>query len=195
MKDINSIYDLIDSESFRQRPGMYIGKKFVTVLRTFMIGYDYCEEINQISTKDTSPPFWLFMYYVAKATNQTLSGYNWDGMLLNKYRGDESKAFDKFLFLFDNFRKITPIETKIFEPNESQLEHFNSQKTTSWTIINKNQIPEKAASKIVLTDYSSTLGCSLSHERKEYPRTDYFETQEIAIRSVIEKYGESTKFK
>ncbi len=52
-----SIFELIDSESFRKRTAMYIGEKSISNLRIFMDGYQACELFNEINAKETKSPF------------------------------------------------------------------------------------------------------------------------------------------
>ena len=56
-----SIFELIASENFRKRPGLYIGGNSILKLRLFMNGYEICELFNGIKPINTKPPFWLFL--------------------------------------------------------------------------------------------------------------------------------------
>lgn len=116
------------------------------------------------------------MYFVARKTNQVLQSLNWDGMLLNKHLGDESKAFDEFFALLDKFRKIKPIEI-----TEFGIEAF------------QDNLREKVEFKIYLVDYGRELGCTVYYQKNEDLIKDYFETQEDAMQMLKSKYGDTLR--
>ncbi len=78
-----------------------------------MYGYRLCEELNNIDSKDTSPPFYMFMHYVNQKYNLEISSCNWNGIILNRFEGNEQKAFDEFFILFDEFKLMKESEINI----------------------------------------------------------------------------------
>ena len=122
-----SIFELIDSESFRKRIAMYIGEKSISNLRIFMDGYQACELFNEINAKGTKPPFWIFFNWICKYYNHSGSYYSWDGIILQNCDNDEEKALETFLLRFDEFRKIKPLKLITAKVSKSEINFFNSQ--------------------------------------------------------------------
>jgi hypothetical protein len=99
----NSIFELIDTESFRQRPGMYLGQKNIDLLNAFIDGYQYAIEAFEISDfkslKFKKFRIWVLAYYKA---GQYTGG--WKDIILEKCNGDRQKAVDTFFDLYDHFK-------------------------------------------------------------------------------------------
>ena len=191
-----SIFELIDSESFRKRTAMYIGEKSISNLRIFMDGYQACELFNKINAKETKPPFWIFFNWICKYYNHSGSYYSWDGIILQNCDNDEEKALETFLLRFDEFRKIKPLKLITAKVSKSEINFFNSHEGIRWRMIDGEGIRIGPADNLFIVEYDNNLGCS-SHHRKENKgiNSDYFESIENAIKDAEREYGKSLNWK
>lgn len=184
-----SIFELIDSQSFRKRPAMYLGKKSISYLKTFMDGYDFCLFTINSSEQETTPPFWTFLRYVERKTNQLYSSYNWNGLILNKNNGNEEKALDHFFELFDTFRKIEIKKIYSIELNEENKSHFRRQKYEYFTNIDGELIKhfKKPLDNITYYDLGREIGIASITEHIIYDNID------TVMNQLKEKYGPNIK--
>lgn len=102
--DIYGIIDII-----RQNPVMYIGKKSISQLNAFLMGFSACESYNHLADHTRLMPldFWYMNEYVAHRYNDNYSSnVGWAYIILQQCGGDEEKALDKFFDLYDEFRAV-----------------------------------------------------------------------------------------
>lgn len=100
------IYDILDR--VRERPALFVGKKRLTLLKSFLEGATFSAYMLGIDSgyDDFSPiPFRFFNDYVAKYYNyEATSG--WGDMILSKTNGENETGVDAFYTLLDSFRSI-----------------------------------------------------------------------------------------
>lgn len=100
-------YDVI--KEVRERPGMYMGSKSLTVLEAFLSGFSYALQKQGLDTEDiglSQIPFHYFNDFVAAYYNYSESTSGWKNMILNKNNNDEEVSFDVFYKLFYKFYSI-----------------------------------------------------------------------------------------
>lgn len=139
---------------------MWLGKKSITVLKTFIDGYVTCEGFNEISAA-LVPPFHLFLPWVQMIYNHDGSYYNWDGIILQNSDNDEAKAFEKFLELFDEFRKLklNVISAAINDADSINFSFTKSYQET-WSI-KRDKNP--ASDELFIVEYDKKLGYTIYH--------------------------------
>lgn len=97
-------------ERMRERPGVWLGKKSISLLNVFLYGYgaaemDYNIRIEQ--RQQLLPLSWWFMHEFAKIKcNEYESTAGWCNIILNHCGGEEEAALDKFYEFFDEFRLL-----------------------------------------------------------------------------------------
>lgn len=96
------ISDLIVSESFRKRPGMYIGENSISLLKAFLDGIAYAIDVNKIDPKEDLN-LEGFNDWVAKKYNYFESTAGWKNIILNENNQDEEKSLKEFFKLYDQF--------------------------------------------------------------------------------------------
>jgi len=94
---MESVYEMF--EDLRQRPGMYLGKKSITLLDVYFGGYIH-DEFKSNPNYHTS--FFGFTDFVRKYHNGSLSK-GWPTLILDAVNGNEEKAVDLFYELLDEF--------------------------------------------------------------------------------------------
>jgi hypothetical protein len=98
-----SIFDLIDLESFRLRPGMYLQIKSIDVLRAFIDGYQYA--LDSYKVKDEkNERFEKFREWVLEYYSRPQYTGGWNHIILENCKGDQEKSVDKFFELYDKFK-------------------------------------------------------------------------------------------
>lgn len=165
---MKTIYDLIDAESFRKRPAMWLGKKSITVLKTFIGGYETCEQFNDINPVLT-PPFRLFLPWVQRLYNHNGSYYNWDGILLQKSANDEEKALDNFFELFDKFRALKATTIAAADISGAAAACFLTPKDANELFAAQTigEFRYPVADKLFIVEYDKESGCTVYHQANE----------------------------
>lgn len=166
---INTILELIDSENFRKRPNMYLGKNSITRLRIFMLGYETCEQFNSLNSKDSIPSFNLFYNWICKYYKETGS-YNWDGIILKNCNDDEELALETFFLRYDEFKSHKPIKIMNCKLDDLKNELF-------------------------LIQYTKGFGSTLNHvSGKINMYQQYYETEEEALSAANFKHQRELKW-
>lgn len=98
-----SIFELIDTKSFRLRPGMYLGQKSIDVLNAVIDGYCYALDSYKITDK-RSEEFEKFREWVIKYYSRRQYTGGWKHLILEDCKGDQQKSVDKFFELYDKFK-------------------------------------------------------------------------------------------
>jgi hypothetical protein len=99
-----SIFDLIDLEGFRLRPGMYLGLKNIDVLNAFIDGYQYALESYNVKD-EKSIKFEEFRGWVLGEYARPQYTGGWKHIILEDCQEDQGKSMDKFFELYDRFKK------------------------------------------------------------------------------------------
>lgn len=194
-KKPKTIFELLDYDQFRKRTAMYIGERSISKLRLFMIGYEMCENFNEIKSKDTTPPFWLFFQWVCKYYNHSGSYYNWDGIILQNCGNDEAKALDTFFERFDEFRNYKPIKIISAKITNFELNFFHSHEGMRWTVKDGERIREKPAEILYVVEYDKGFGSTIHHFRNERQiHSDYKSSIKNAIGEAEREYGKGLKW-
>jgi hypothetical protein len=98
-----SIFELIDTEGFRLRPGMYLGEKSIDVLEAFIDGYQYALDSFEI-TDERNTEFEKFRGWVIKYYERGQYSGGWKHLILEDCKGDQQKSIDRFFDLYDKFK-------------------------------------------------------------------------------------------
>lgn len=98
----NSIYQIL--YAINMRPQMYFGRKSLMDLSHFLLGFEYALEFSQ-SKFNTGKFFSEFEFWsLQKLIGKDESPYRLVGILLQKCKNDEEKAFDLFFALLEEFK-------------------------------------------------------------------------------------------
>jgi hypothetical protein len=82
-------------EKIKDRPGMYIGKSSITILRHFLVGYEFARtELGVELSKEEADFYEHFHAWIEKYFNVRTSN-SWANIIL-LFTGDETKAFNCF---------------------------------------------------------------------------------------------------
>ena len=83
-------------KEIKEQPAIYIGKKSLDRLASFLAGYSYCMYKQQNLSCETLPGFQEFIseYFKIKYA------YNWSNIIIMNFKNDE-EAFDIFYTLLD----------------------------------------------------------------------------------------------
>ena len=95
MANWNNAREVIESERFRKRPGMYFGSNSILHFRSF---YDGMIEFSE------SDPLRGFNEWVAEHYNWPESTVGWANIILKECGGDEDNALKTFFELYDAFK-------------------------------------------------------------------------------------------
>lgn len=159
-----SIYDLFDLEQFRKRPAMYMGSGSITVLRTYVHGYFYAIDANDIEIEDPVR-FEEFHDWVADYFGWRESTAGWANIILHECDGDEQGGLQTFFELYDQFKKRDlskrPMRTTRALPNRHDIEELNNILASS--IKNNKAITIRIYSGIPGTALQIHQSGSMSH--------------------------------
>lgn len=98
----SSIFDLLESENFRKRPGMYLAFPTISILFGFITGYFYAVDANDVTLEDMDK-LNGFNDFVANHYRWPESMAGWRNIILKESGGDEEKAFTTFFELYDGY--------------------------------------------------------------------------------------------
>ena len=104
------LYEML--QEIKKRPGMYLGKRSITRLRSFLDGYMGAREDLGLPRTEQEKEFNEFQEWIQQRFNIT-SSHGWDSIILF-YSADERDALDKFFELFEKFRNgESPLPHKV----------------------------------------------------------------------------------
>ena len=193
MKDLKSIFDLIDYEQFRKIPELFLIEKSISRLKTFMSGYFACEDFNQIKA-DSKPPFWLFFHYVCKFYNHNGSYHNWDGIILQNCNNDKKKALEEFFKRFDEFRKIQPLKGLISNINSESLKFYNSRMEKIEFEVD-TKLGREVVDQFIIIKYDHDFGCEIYYlNEKQKVRPFFYRTIDETFQHFEREYGNSLEW-
>ena len=102
--DLKNYKDLVDLllGPVRERPGMYLREKKISLMPTFIIGYMMCCAQNDLRDRYFDDPGftqWLEDKHNFERTS------SWTTPFLNKAKGDEAKALDIYFSYLEEYSK------------------------------------------------------------------------------------------
>ena len=123
-----SIYDI--TERIGQRPEIYLGGKYIVLLKTFLDGYRACELDNGNYTNGSYRLFPLnfsnIQDFVCLKTN-IYSAEGWDRILM-RLCGSQESAFDKFFEIYGEFINLRMSRGWRAELLRDNIAHNNSMR-------------------------------------------------------------------
>lgn len=96
---MSDLYDLI--QKIQKRPSMYLGKPYISNLRSCLSGYILARRELRIPQTQQEREFVEFQGWIQKKFNIS-TGQSWDNIILF-YSEDERTALNKFFELFQEF--------------------------------------------------------------------------------------------
>lgn len=99
---MSGIYEAL--EKIKSRPGMYIGKPYVSILRHFLVGYQFARDEMETELTEEEIDFyehfqdWLQQRFNVRTNN------SWANIIL-LFSRDEKDGFDCFFKLLDEFKQ------------------------------------------------------------------------------------------
>ncbi len=194
---INNIFELI--EFIQKRPGMYIGNNTITSMETFLNGYIFASDINNLNL-DIYPKFWYFHEWVKEHYNWFESTAGWKNIILAESNNDEEKALNVFFELIAKFKEIKPISVKyIYLENENITFYLSELLKESKS--NQFSLPPlyKNAEKVILVEHSQNFGISVFiTSQQEILGLDWrerFKSTQKAINFINKLFNINRKFK
>ena len=123
-----SIYDI--TERIGQRPEIYLGGKYIILLKTFLDGYRACELDNGNYTNGSYRLFPLGFtnlqdFICLKTNNYSADG--WDRILM-RLCGSQESAFDKFFEIYEQFINLRMSRGWRAELVRDNIAHNNSMR-------------------------------------------------------------------
>ncbi|MBR1592688.1 MAG: hypothetical protein IJ666_06740 [Ruminococcus sp.] len=123
-----SIYDI--TERIGLRPDIYLGGKYIILLKSFLDGYRACELDSGSYRKESFRLFPLdfgnIRDFISLKTN-AYSSESWDRLLMRLY-GSQEAAFDKFFEIFAQFRDLRMSRGWRAELVQDNIDHNNSMR-------------------------------------------------------------------
>ncbi len=104
---IQNIYNLLDSELFRDKIEMYIGDRTLSSLANFLNGAFFTLKLYEINRDNHEPDFDKFHDWVAEYYNWKESTSGWKNIILKESNNDEKSAIDEFFKIYDKFKSFT----------------------------------------------------------------------------------------
>jgi hypothetical protein len=103
LKEVDlSVFQLLDL--IRKRPGIFLdGDLSIKRIRSFLVGYEAGLGSQRLALRDYRL-FDRFKPWVAAQLGYTASTKGWCNMILETCGNDETKAYDRFFELVDQFR-------------------------------------------------------------------------------------------
>jgi hypothetical protein len=104
------LYEML--QEIKKRPGMYLGKRSISRLRSFLDGYMGAREDLGLPRTEQEREFNGFQEWIQERFSIT-SSHGWDSIILF-YSADERDALDKFFELFEKFQNgESPLPHKV----------------------------------------------------------------------------------
>ncbi|WP_016953515.1 hypothetical protein [Anabaena sp. PCC 7108] len=120
---MGGIYEVL--QKIKDRPGMYIGKSSITVLRHFLVGYKFARSELGLELKPEDADFyenfqpWIQRHFNVKTSN------SWANIIL-LFTRDEKDALSCFFRLLEEFKQRdknleTEPKNKVFDLDHEEL--------------------------------------------------------------------------
>ena len=105
--EIKDIYDLLFV--IELRPAMFLGKVSITLLRTFLDGFDFSSNLSNSTFdwknfKNYEPSAGFQGWVSIKLVNKKETAMGWNNIILEQTKKDEEKAFYLFFSLLEEFK-------------------------------------------------------------------------------------------
>ena len=123
---MTDIYELM--QRIKTRPGMYLGKPYVTRLKAFLDGYIGARNDLGFPLKEQEETLNKFQQWIQSRFNIT-SSQSWADIILF-YSVDESEALNKFFELFEKFQHEESTITGKFVKEKLREQTANLSKET-----------------------------------------------------------------
>lgn len=178
------IYELL--ERIKPRPGMYLGKKSITLLKAFISGYYFARQTNNVAILEEIPPFGKFHDWIARYYNWESSTAGWNNIILQEL-GDEAKALDVFFELLELFKQRLPIlKHRVFLSSQ----HTSTRVVRRYRYVNGEKIELSPPQEIRIVQYTTDSGFYLFQISQEWGASEegYFETEELAMEQVYKEF-------
>jgi hypothetical protein len=182
---VMNIYSIL--EIIEEKPAMYMGKKSITYMNTFIHGCLTALSFNNIEEED--PPFGHFTNWVARKYKRKFPfgepTIGWENIILQRVK-DEVKAVDEFYRLLRIFKKRVPTEKKhIFLTSDHKPTELIR------VFMKGKELPISIPAQMKIVQYSSDKGFYLYYIQQSGKRTNdqYFETEEEAIEKAYKEFG------
>ncbi|HEY9852995.1 MAG TPA: hypothetical protein V6D28_26220 [Leptolyngbyaceae cyanobacterium] len=99
---MSGIYEAL--EKIKSRPGMYIGKPYLSILRHFFVGYQFARDEMKIElTEEESDFYEHFQDWIQQRFNVRTNN-SWANIIL-LFSRDEKDGFECFFKLLDEFKQ------------------------------------------------------------------------------------------
>ncbi|MEH2280886.1 MAG: hypothetical protein V7K90_06010 [Nostoc sp.] len=181
---MNNIYDIL--AMIRTRPGMYLGQRSLTALRSFLDGYFFAIGKNGILIEEENPPFSQFHDWVARYYKWNESTAGWKNIILREV-GDEAKACDVFFELLELFKQRFPVLKYRVSLNQNHKSTGAIYRRICIDGIEKDLDPPKEIRIVQYTTDSGFYRFDVS-QAGEISEIGYFETEELAMEEVKREF-------
>ncbi|MHC0063625.1 hypothetical protein ACWATR_11950 [Nostoc sp. UIC 10890] len=181
---MKNIYDIL--AMIRTRPGMYLGQRSLTALRSFIDGYFFAIGQNGILIEEENPPFSQFHDWVARYYKWNESTAGWKNIILREV-GDEAKACDVFFELLELFKQRFPVlKYRVFlNPNHKSTGAIYRRICING--IEKDLDPPKEIRIVQYTTDSGFYRFDVS-QAGEITEIGYFETENLVMEEVKREF-------
>ncbi|QMS88997.1 hypothetical protein HUN01_15815 [Nostoc edaphicum CCNP1411] len=181
---MKNIYDIL--AMIRTRPGMYLGQRSLTALRSFIDGYFFAIGQNGILIEEENPPFSQLNNWVARYYKRYGSTAGWKNIILREV-GDEAKACDVFFELLELFKQRFPVlKYRVFlNPNHKSTGAIYRRICIDG--IYKDLDPPKEIRIVQYTTDSGFYRFDVS-QAGEITEIGYFETENLVMEEVKKEF-------
>lgn len=122
---MKTIFDTLNLPRFRERPGLFLGKKDLSILNAWIDGYmDACDDAGEEKRIETpnGVPIWLLRDYIACMEHSKSTG-GIDHILLKAADGQEDAAWQKFFAYLDAFEALREQNVQTMKITASAARH------------------------------------------------------------------------
>ena len=98
-----TIYEYLELDKIKNRPGLYIAHPEISILYGFILGFLRANTRDKANTSWGDIMFGKFSEWVALHFDWPGSTAGWRNIILKECNGDESKSFDLFFILYEEF--------------------------------------------------------------------------------------------
>jgi hypothetical protein len=98
---MSGLYEVL--AKIKARPGMYIGKPYISILRHFLVGYLFARDEMQIELSEEETDFYEHFHDWVQRRFKVQTSNSWANIIL-LFTRDEKDAFEEFFKLLDEFK-------------------------------------------------------------------------------------------
>ncbi|MCL1475731.1 hypothetical protein [Argonema antarcticum] len=99
---MTEIYEALSK--IKSRPGMYIGKPYISILRHFLVGYQFARSELGIELTEEEADFYEHFHDWVQRRFNVRTNNSWANIIL-LFTRDEKDAFEQFFKLLDEFKQ------------------------------------------------------------------------------------------